>query len=120
MNEMWLLDTNSMIKIPKEVRDSFSEEKIKSSYVTVLEHPIEHKYEKIEIIYPDDEIWLYCLKLAIRLRKNGTPIPISDLIIASTAIICNLILISDDHHFQLIQQVELALQLKPLKDFHSE
>ena len=69
------------------------------------------------IICPDEEIWFYSLQLAMRLREKGSPIPIADLIIASTAIVCHFTLISDDHHFQTVQSVDVALKVKPLDNF---
>ena len=106
---MWLLDTNAIIKLPKQIRDKFTQEQIKCSYITTLEHPIAHKYTNMEIIFPDEAIWTLCLKMAIRLRNLGKIIPIPDLIIGSTAITYNLTLVSDNHHFQPMQKINLGL-----------
>ena len=114
---MWLLDTNTIIKIPKPIWEKFSPEKIKCSYITILEHPIQQKYSKIEIIYPDEEIWMLCLKLAIKLRNIGKIIPIADLIIASTAIICQLDLVTDDHHFNYVKSIDLSLSILSQQEF---
>jgi len=114
---MWLLDTNAIIKLPKQIRDKFTEEQVKCSYITTLEHPLAHKYANVEIIFPDEKIWVLCLQMAIRLRNIGQIIPIPDLIIGATAITYNLTLVSDDRHFQTMQKVNLALTTISQQEF---
>ena len=117
---MWLLDTNAIIKLPKQIRDKFTEEQVKCSNITTLEHPLAHKYTNMEIIFPDEQIWALCLQMAIRLRNIGQIIPIPDLIIASTAITYDLTLVSDDQHFRTVQKVNLALTMISQHQFEAQ
>ncbi|MHA1618855.1 MAG: type II toxin-antitoxin system VapC family toxin [Promethearchaeota archaeon] len=106
---MWLLDTNIIIKLPKHMREKFPKNQIKCSFITVLEHPISNKYDKMDVIYPDEQIWAQSLKLAILLRNLGQVIPIADLIIGTTAITYQLTLVSNDRHFDYIKQINSSL-----------
>ncbi len=63
----------------------------------------------MDIIYPDEQIWAQTLKLAILLRNVGQVIPITDLIIGTTAITYQLTLVSNDRHFDYIKQINSSL-----------
>ena len=50
---------------------------------------------------------IYYGKIKTQLRKNGTPIPENDIWLSATALENDLILVSRDNHFKLVENLEL-------------
>ncbi|NVM03549.1 MAG: type II toxin-antitoxin system VapC family toxin [Candidatus Helarchaeota archaeon] len=103
---MWLLDTNALITCHK-----FSNMKlIKKKYTfttifCIMEFPIAAKYKEILVYYPSAINYREGLKYAIKLRKNGIPIPAIDILIGTIAVDKNIHLVTDDVHFKLFNIV---------------
>jgi len=60
------------------------------------------------------------LKIAIKLRELGIPIPIIDLLNGVISIEKKLILVSDDNHFQYFFNVEQNLKIISVDSFLNE
>jgi tRNA(fMet)-specific endonuclease VapC len=68
---------------------------------------LEESFTIININNPTIET--YC-ELYNKLKKNGTPLPDADLLIAATAIAHNLTLETKDEHFQRLKSIGLKIQ----------
>jgi len=82
-----------------------------TSIFSLLEFPLATKHEELSIIYPTQETYQNAMKIALKLRKKGTPVPIIDLLIATIAVERDFFLVSDDSHMKLIQDVESSLKI---------
>ncbi|MBN2442819.1 MAG: type II toxin-antitoxin system VapC family toxin [Spirochaetales bacterium] len=60
---------------------------------------------RIQILIPDEETSFHYAYLFKQLRTQGTPIPTNDLWIAALAVQHNLLLYSQDKHFNVIHQL---------------
>jgi len=60
---------------------------------------------RVEVLLPDEETTHHYAQLFASLRKQGTPIPVTDLWIAALVLQHNLILCTTDTHFQHIAQL---------------
>lgn len=76
----------------------------KRSHVKKL---LEESFTVINLNNPTIET--YC-EIYNKLKKNGTPLPDADLLIAATAIAHNLILETKDEHFQRLKPLGLKIQ----------
>lgn len=61
----------------------------------------------IDVLYPGDETTRVYAGLYRQLRRQGTPIPINDLWIASLVVEHNLVLYSRDRHFRHLPQLDI-------------
>ncbi|MHA1672748.1 MAG: type II toxin-antitoxin system VapC family toxin [Promethearchaeota archaeon] len=111
-NARWLLDTNSIIKMTRWDNEEIFE-KIKTlkgfnfiSKITVLEYPKSSKiYENFRIIDLNKSITDKALELVLRMRKNGELVPIADVLIMASADNQKIpLIVSDDHHFQILKK----------------
>jgi len=108
----WLFDTNSIIKIVKHESIEIFEilKSMKNlnyiSKITVLEYPKSSKtYEIFNIIDLNQQITDIALKIILNLRKIGELVPISDVLIMSSAEYHEIpLIISDDNHFQIMKK----------------
>ena len=118
---MWLFDTNVLILCNKLKKRPFKEDLTFTTILSIIEYPIAIKYENISIIYPSSVHYRLALEYSLLLRKKGTPIPTIDILIGTITIDKNMILVSDDSHFESLQQVEPRLNIiksvEYLKDF---
>jgi tRNA(fMet)-specific endonuclease VapC len=64
--------------------------------------------ERVRILFPDEDTTHHFARIFAQLRKQGTPIPINDIWIAALAVQHDLILFSNDAHFDALPQVERA------------
>lgn len=62
----------------------------------------------VEVLYPGDETTHVYAGLYRQLRRQGTPIPINDLWIASLVVEHNLALYSRDRHFRHLPQLNIV------------
>jgi predicted nucleic acid-binding protein len=62
----------------------------------------------IDVLYPGDGTTRVYAGLYRQLRRQGTPIPINDLWIASLAVEHNLALFTRDRHFHHLPQLEIV------------
>ena len=108
---MWLLDTNVLILCNKLKKNPFKEELTYTTILSLIEYPIASKFEEISIIYPSTIHYEQAFKNAILLREKGTPIPTIDLLIGTISVEKNLILVSDDSHFEYLQEAEPRLKI---------
>jgi tRNA(fMet)-specific endonuclease VapC len=60
---------------------------------------------RVEILYPDEATTHHYARLFAQLRRQGTPIPTSDLWIAALALQHDLLLYARDRHFEHIPQL---------------
>ena len=63
--------------------------------------------EQYEVIYPNEELVEVCARLRSTGRAVGRQIPIADAWIAATAVFLDCPLISSDHIFRFIPEVQL-------------
>ena len=108
---MWLLDTNVLIQCNKLKDRPFKVGLTFTTIFSLIEFPIASKYDKISIIYPSAIHYEQGFKNALLLRKKGTPIPTVDILIGTITVEKNLILVSDDSHFNYFQGVEPRLKI---------
>lgn len=114
---MWLLDTNIIIKCNKLESKPF---RLKLTYTTILsiiEYPIASRNDELSVIYPSFTHYDQSLKYALFLRKKGTPIPAIDILIGAITVEKNLILVSDDSHFESLEAVEPRLKVIGLEEY---
>lgn len=108
---MWLLDTNTLIECNKLKIRPFEEGITFTTILSLIEFPIASNYEKISVIYPSSIHYEQSFKNAVLLRENGTPIPTIDILIGTITVEKNLILVSNDLHFESLQKVEPRLKI---------
>jgi predicted nucleic acid-binding protein len=108
---MWLLDTNVLIKCNKLKMKPFKEGLTFTTILSLIEFPIASKYDEISVIYPSTIHYEQAFKNAILLREKGTPMPTIDILIGTITVEKNLILVSDDSHFENLQEVEPRLKI---------
>ena len=108
----WLLDTNALIKCHLlSKKKVFKENKSMTTIFSLLEFPLATRHEELSIIYPTQETFQNAMKIALKLRKKGTPVPTIDLLIATMALEREFCLVSDDAHMNLIEDVEPSLKI---------
>ncbi len=59
-------------------------------------------FQLLHTIEYDSELWKESTQLAWDLDRNGSVLPLSDILIAAAALRANLILITSDKHFELV------------------
>ncbi len=114
---MWVLDTNILIKCNKLKIIPFKKDLTFTTIFSLIEYPIASRFEEISIIYPIFKHYEQSLKYALLLRKNGTPIPIIDILIGTITVEKNMVLVSEDSHFIDLQVVEPRLKLIYLESY---
>ena len=60
---------------------------------------------EVEILYADEQTTHHFARIAVQLRKQGTPIPANDMWIAALVVQHDLILCSGDRHFDHLPQL---------------
>jgi len=63
---------------------------------------------RVRILWPDEQSTHHYARLFLQLRKQGTPIPTNDIWIAALAVQHDLVLVSQDAHFDRLQQLPRA------------
>jgi len=114
---MWLLDTNILIKSYKLNPKPFKRNLTITTILSILEFPLAANFENLSVIYPVQENYSQSLIYALLLRKNGTPIPVIDILIGAIAVKRDLILVTEDSHFEALQAVEPRLKVSNLEIF---
>jgi len=114
---MWLLDTNALIECHKLEKRPFKENNIYPTILSFIEFPVALKIERISVIYPSSIHYEQSLKNAILLREKGTPIPTIDILIGTVTVEKNLILVSEDSHFEYFQEVDPRLKIVSFETF---
>jgi tRNA(fMet)-specific endonuclease VapC len=61
--------------------------------------------DRVRILMPDEDTTHHFARLFAQLRRQGTPIPISDIWIAALAVQHDLVLFSRDSHFDVLPQI---------------
>ena len=121
---MWLFDTNVLIGCKKLKIKPFKEGHTFTTIFSLIEFPVASIYHDLSIIYPSSIHYEISFKYAILLREIGTPIPAIDILIGAITVDKNMILVSDDSHFESLLQVEPRLKIfkseEYLKDFNSK
>jgi len=108
---MWLIDTNVLIQCSKLKIRPFKEGNTFTTILSLIEFPIASKYDEISVIYPSSIHYEQGFRNALLLREKGTPIPTIDILIGTITVDKNLILVSDDSHFEYLQEVEPRLKI---------
>ena len=108
---MWLLDTNVLIQCKKLKKRPFKEDFTFTTIFSLIEYPVAVKYNEISIIYPSSTHYEQAFKYALLLREKGTPIPTIDILIGTISVEKNLVLVSDDSHFNYFQKIEPRLKI---------
>ncbi|MHC1590578.1 MAG: hypothetical protein ACXQS8_00660 [Candidatus Helarchaeales archaeon] len=101
-------------------KDFFKGVNVYTTIFCLLEFPLPIKHENLSIIYPNDKNFKEGLKIALRLRKKGTPIPIIDLLNGVISVEKDLILVTDDKHFEYLRAVEPSLQFISIDSYLDE
>ena len=114
---MWLLDTNILIHCKKKDIKRFSKEKIFTTMFSLIEFPLASNFENLTTIFPSSLHYEQAFRNSVFLRKKGTPIPTIDLLIGTITIDKNMILVSDDSHFQYLKAVDPRLKIMKSDDF---
>lgn len=114
---MWLLDTNMLIKCKKLKIIPFKEGLTFTTILSLIEYPIASNYNEISVIYPSTIHYEQAFKNAVLLREKGTPMPTIDILIGTITVEKNLILVSDDTHFNYLQEVEPRLKIIKSEEF---
>ena len=108
---MWLLDTNTLIECDKSKIRPFKEGLTFTTILSLIEFPIASKYDEISVIYPSSFHFEQSFKNAVLLREKGTHIPTIDILIGTITVEKNLILVSNDIHFESLQKIEPRLKI---------
>ena len=114
---MWLLDTNVLIEFNKLKVKPFKNGLTFTTILSLIEFPIASKFDKISVIYPSTTHYEQAFKNAVLLREKGTPIPTIDILIGTITVEKNLILVTDDSHFNYLQEVEPRLMIINSEEF---
>ncbi len=124
-----VIDTSILIELFDRGREDLLEEiyaKYKAIYVPwivlyeylygclFLHRSIEERKEAIEelaiIVYPDQRILLKALSIDVDLHREGMPIPLSDILVAATAITLDAELLTrDERHYRRIPKIKLQV-----------
>ena len=78
---------------------------------SIIEFPSAFSYTNLSVIYPSYEHYEKAFANDVLLRERGIPIPAIDILIGTIAIDKNLILVSDDSHFNFIKKMNSDLKL---------
>jgi hypothetical protein len=78
---------------------------------SIIEFPLASEYENLLVIYPTPIHYEKTISNAVILRKKGSPLPAIDLLIATIATEKDLILVSEDTHFDLFQEFYPKLKI---------
>lgn len=126
-----LVDTSAWIlsfsnRLPKSTLEEFrallTEGKVATTSIIVLEllggartekdfQELREDMEALQQLPIIKEVWHRSYKLSFELRRKGLNIPATDIIIASTALHYNTLLLHHDRHFELIAR-HTPLQVK--------
>jgi predicted nucleic acid-binding protein len=126
-----LVDTSAWIlsfsrRLPKSTLEEFrvllTEGKVATTSIIVLEllsgtrtekdfQELREDMEALQQLPIIEEVWHSSYRLAFELRRKGLNVPATDIIIASTAIHHNALLLHHDRHFELIARYT-PLQVK--------
>ena len=69
--------------------------------------------QEIEMLFLDTEaVFEKAAEIHVDLKRRGRPIPDADILIAATALTRNLVLVSDDSHFQWIEALTVENWLR--------
>lgn len=102
MEESTVLDTSLLIE----------GERGRTTVFSVIEFP--PALPECTILWPRPEDYDRALAIALKLRKQGTPLGCTDILIASMCVVRHLTLLTKDKDFQAIHAVEPAFQCKIL------
>jgi len=108
---MWLLDTNVLIKFNRMDKKPLKEGFSFATIFSIIEFPSAFSYTNLSVIYPSYEHYEKAFANDVLLRERGIPIPAIDILIGTIAIDKNLILVSDDSHFNFIKKMNSDLKL---------
>ncbi len=131
-----VVDTSVIIELVDRGREELLEELIAScnhaliSWIVFYEYLYGHKYvgrsiskckeflEKLGVIvWGNQDVLLKALELDVYLHKAGTPIPFSDILIASTALTYNARLLTmDEKYFSRIKGLKIKLIRRKVKE----
>jgi len=124
-----VIDTSILIELFDRGREELLEEiyaKYRAIYVPwivlyeylygclFLRRNIEERKKAIEklaiIVYPDQQVLLKALSIDVDLHREGVPIPLSDILVAATAITLDAELLTrDERHYRRIPKVKLQV-----------
>jgi len=124
-----VIDTSILIELFDRGREELLEEiyaKYRAIYVPwivvyeylygclFLHRNIEERKKAIEklaiIVYPDQQVLLKALSIDVDLHREGVPIPLSDILVAATALTLNAeLLTKDERHYRRIPKLKLQV-----------
>lgn len=105
-----MYDTSSLITLKKK-GESLEDGQDFTTIFSIIEYPKALEIKNLTIIYPQKSTFETAVHLSSQLLRHGTPIPAMDILIASIAIIKNLVLITKDKHFELIKSIQPDFKL---------
>jgi len=108
MEESRIYDTSAVIELVARRRASIIPGYI--SVITAVEYPPAIP-RALGILYPEKPDYRLAIAWQVKLRRLGSPLPASDLVIAAQAYNNNLELVTLDRHFQVLKE-KIALALK--------
>ena len=114
---MYLLDTNALITILKDLKSWKNMENLFTTVLNVIEFPIATRLENITILFPLPESYIKGIEYSTKLRKNGTPIATIDIMIGVLAVEHGLTLVTDDKDFTALQKIESKLITQKTSEF---
>lgn len=119
---MWLLDSNAIIRCLKHPRNAelFPPEQVQTTIFNVIEHPPVLHRKLVSVLYPTFDNYTHCVEYAIKLREKGTPLPAVDILIATIAIDENACLVTDDVHFESVQDITSSLKIATVGQYIAE
>ena len=95
----------------------FKAEEHFTSVLSIIEFPPAMESDNLTILFPDFNDFEKSIEYTFKLRKIGTPIPAIDLVIAAMCHTRNLMLISNDAHFQHISSMDPKFRVLSLENF---
>ncbi|MHA1648641.1 MAG: hypothetical protein ACTSYB_00485, partial [Candidatus Helarchaeota archaeon] len=79
--------------------------------LSLIEYPIAAQYKDLTIFFPSPLSFTNSLDYALKLRNQGTPIPIIDILNGAIAVEKKANLVTDDAHFKVLNSIEPSLNV---------
>ena len=106
---MYLLDTNALIALHKDLKSCKNEENLFTTVLNVIEFPIATQLDCLTILFPLPGSYIKGIEHSTTLRKKGIPMATIDIMIGVLAVEHRLVMITDDKDFENLQKIEPEL-----------
>jgi predicted nucleic acid-binding protein len=117
---MYLLDTNAMISLYKDLKSWKNEENLFTTILNIIEFPIASQLDSLTILFPLPESYIKGIEYSTTLRQEGIPIATIDIMIGVLAVEHRLTLVTDDKDFGNLQKIEPELLISNSSKFIDE